>query len=86
MDVEREITGPQGIVGFNGGFINTPNSTAPDVSVVGLDLADFASIENCAALVLREESSIDLLVLNAGVCGASGTTKQGFEMQMGKAT
>jgi len=59
------------------------HSSAPDVAVVPLDLGCFASIERCAAQLLRHEPRIDMLVLNAGVCGATGTTMQGFEMQMG---
>lgn len=59
------------------------HTSAPDVAVLPLDMADFASIERCAAQLLRGEPRIDILVLNAGVCGATGTTAQGFEMQMG---
>ena len=54
-----------------------------DVVVLPLDLADLASVERFAARVWREGCNINLLVLNAGICGVSGETQQGFEMQMG---
>ena len=51
--------------------------------VVPLDLADFSSIQRCAAQVLREEARLDFLILTAGVSGVSGRTSEAFEMQMG---
>ena len=30
-----------------------------------------------------EEALLNFLILNAGVCGVSGRTSEGFEMQMG---
>jgi len=72
----RNIIGEDGIVGYDA-------ITTPDIVVREVNLADFASIENFATSVLEEEERVDLLVLNAGVCGAQGETKQGLEMQMG---
>jgi NAD(P)-dependent dehydrogenase (short-subunit alcohol dehydrogenase family) len=60
-DVEREITGKQGITGYP----RHCDFGTPDVSVIKLDLADFASIKKCAANVLQEESRLDFLLLNA---------------------
>lgn len=74
--VRHEIMGTYGVVGYD-------SIAQPDVKVLTLDLSDFSSIEHCAAEILGQESSIDMLVLNAGVCGAQGQTKQGLEPQMG---
>lgn len=54
------------------------------VEFLGLDLADFASIESFAAEFLRKYDRLDVLVLNAGlVLDARSTTKQGFETTFG---
>jgi len=55
-----------------------------DVSILELELSDFASIERLAEDFLAQEQRLDFLVLNAGVGGVRGkVTKQGFEWQMG---
>jgi NAD(P)-dependent dehydrogenase (short-subunit alcohol dehydrogenase family) len=54
------------------------------VDVVPLDLADFASIRACAALVLANYDRLDVLVNNAGlVLAHRSETKQGFETTFG---
>eukprot|EP00288_Rhodomonas_lens_P012625 CAMPEP_0177692804 /NCGR_PEP_ID=MMETSP0484_2-20121128/2055_1 /TAXON_ID=354590 /ORGANISM="Rhodomonas lens, Strain RHODO" /LENGTH=330 /DNA_ID=CAMNT_0019203559 /DNA_START=284 /DNA_END=1276 /DNA_ORIENTATION=+ len=73
---QKEILDPAGIPGYE--IINQP-----DVEVLSLDLADFASINRCAEKVLTQVDRIDLLVLNAGVCGLRGKTSDEFEAVMG---
>jgi retinol dehydrogenase 12 len=48
-----------------------------------LDLADLGSVRACAERVLLKYSALNLLINNAGVAGARGTTKQGFELTFG---
>jgi retinol dehydrogenase-12 len=48
-----------------------------------LDLADFSSVRAAAASVVERHPSIDLLVNNAGLAGARGLTKDGFELTFG---
>ena len=48
-----------------------------------LDLADFASVRACAEGFLRLERPLHLLVNNAGLAGARGLTRDGFEMAFG---
>lgn len=49
-----------------------------------IDLANLASVQAFAMYVNDKYSSIDVLILNAGVMNApAGVTKDGFEMQMG---
>ena len=48
-----------------------------------LDLGDFASIRRCADDFLRRDTSLGLLVNNAGVAGQRGITKSGFELAFG---
>ena len=51
-----------------------------------LDLADLASIKKFSTAYLAEERGPDLLILNAGVMACPKSyTKDGFEMQIGKA-
>lgn len=75
QDIQREVYGPGGISGYG-------KAPSVDVEVVELDLADFVSIQRCAA-ELSKEPRVDMLVLNAGICGVAGETKQGLEIQMG---
>jgi len=48
-----------------------------------LDLADLASVHACAEALLEENKPLDLLVNNAGLAGAHGVTKSGFELAFG---
>lgn len=53
------------------------------ITVLQLDLADLASIYDCAQQLLTLPK-IDYLILNAGVMGTPlGRTRDGFELQMG---
>jgi NAD(P)-dependent dehydrogenase (short-subunit alcohol dehydrogenase family) len=54
------------------------------VSLLALDLADLASVEEAAATVMAERARLDLLINNAGVMVPPfARTKQGFELQFG---
>lgn len=48
-----------------------------------LNLADLASVKDCAQAFLSLNLPLDVLVLNAGVAGLRGQTKQGFELAFG---
>jgi retinol dehydrogenase 12 len=48
-----------------------------------LDLADLDSVRRCAHELLNATSRIDVLINNAGLAGASGATRQGFELTFG---
>lgn len=50
---------------------------------VELDLAEFDSVRRAADEILETTDSIDVLVNNAGVAGAKGTTSEGFELHFG---
>lgn len=53
-------------------------------SLVHLDLADLASVQQCAEEVIESASSIDVLVNNAGLMAVPyRETKDGFESQIG---
>ena len=55
-----------------------------DLRVVALDLADLASVGQCAAQVQEENGSLDLLINNAGIMAIPRReTADGFEMQLG---
>jgi retinol dehydrogenase-14 len=55
-----------------------------DVHVVGLDLADLASVQACAQTILEGWPRLDVLVNNAGGIWSSRTlTAQGFEQTFG---
>ncbi|MBZ5735410.1 SDR family NAD(P)-dependent oxidoreductase [Nocardioides sp. TRM66260-LWL] len=57
---------------------------AADVRVVDLDLADLASVERLAALLLDEDRPLDLLINNAGLMAVDeARTAQGLELQYG---
>jgi retinol dehydrogenase-12 len=53
------------------------------IDALPLDLADFASIRTFAAEVLARTESLHLLINNAGLAGARGMTKSGFELTFG---
>ena len=48
-----------------------------------LDLADLASVRRCAAEFLARGEPLHVLINNAGVGGARGLTKDGFELAFG---
>jgi len=50
---------------------------------VPLDLADLASVRDCAKAVLARDLPIHGLINNAGLAGHRAVTKQGFEMTFG---
>jgi retinol dehydrogenase-12 len=59
-------------------------STGNDaVLYLPLDLADLASVRNCAAEFLARDEPLHVLINNAGVGGARGLTKDGFELEFG---
>ena len=53
------------------------------VFFLALDLADLSSVRSCADSFLAREESLHVLVNNAGVGGARGLTRQGFELIFG---
>jgi retinol dehydrogenase 12 len=53
------------------------------VWVLRLDLADLDSVRSCAAEFLARGEPLHVLVNNAGLGGARGVTKQGFELMFG---
>jgi NAD(P)-dependent dehydrogenase (short-subunit alcohol dehydrogenase family) len=54
------------------------------LSLVPLDLSDLDSVRACAARVLAEHETIDVLINNAGIMAIPrAETRQGFEMQLG---
>ena len=54
-----------------------------DVFFLALDLADLESVRSCAEGFLARGEPLHVLVNNAGVGGARGLTKQGFELMFG---
>lgn len=59
------------------------SNTAP-ISILELDLSSLDSVKNAAATVLKQESRLDILMLNAGIMAAApGLTKDGYETQFG---
>ena len=50
---------------------------------LALDLADLSSVRACADAFLAREEPLHVLVNNAGIGGAHGVTKQGFELTFG---
>lgn len=58
-------------------------ATGRDVSVLPMDLADIGSVRAAAARFLEKGTPLHLLVNNAGVAGARGFTKSGFELAFG---
>lgn len=54
-----------------------------EVHLVELDLADLASVRRGAQSIARLTPRIDALINNAGVAGARGLTKDGFELAFG---
>jgi dehydrogenase/reductase SDR family protein 13 len=50
---------------------------------IHLDLSDLASVRACAAAILARNVPIQGLINNAGMAGAKGLTKEGFELTFG---
>lgn len=57
----------------------------PDARVewIGLELSDFDSVRACASAFLERRAPLHLLVNNAGLAGAKGLTRSGFELAFG---
>jgi retinol dehydrogenase 12 len=53
------------------------------VFLLMLDLADLGSVRSCAEAFLGRDEPLQVLINNAGVGGARGVTKQGFELMFG---
>lgn len=53
------------------------------VELLSLDLGDLDSVRACAADFLARGTPLHILVNNAGVAGARGLTKSGFELAFG---
>jgi NAD(P)-dependent dehydrogenase (short-subunit alcohol dehydrogenase family) len=53
------------------------------VEALPLDLGDFDSVRECARMFLARDLPLHLLVNNAGLAGARGFTKSGFELAFG---
>jgi retinol dehydrogenase 12 len=56
---------------------------AIDVHFIGIDLSDVQSVRRSAEDYLASGRALDVLINNAGVAGATGLTKDGFEMTLG---
>jgi NAD(P)-dependent dehydrogenase (short-subunit alcohol dehydrogenase family) len=54
-----------------------------DARFVPLDLGQLASVRTCAAAIAAMGRPIDVLINNAGLAGARGVTKDGFELAFG---
>lgn len=54
-----------------------------NVELLALDLGDFDSIRACAQAFLARDLPLHLLINNAGLAGAKGMTKSGFELAFG---
>jgi retinol dehydrogenase 12 len=56
---------------------------AAQVELLSLDLGDFDSVRHCAVTFLARGLPLHLLINNAGLAGAKGLTKSGFELAFG---
>ncbi len=56
---------------------------ATTIELLSIDLADLASVRAAAQTVLASGAPLDVLINNAGVAGAAGLTRDGFEMTFG---
>ena len=54
-----------------------------EVRLLPLDLADLASVSDCARAFLALDEPLHVLINNAGVGGTPGRTKDGFELVFG---
>lgn len=57
--------------------------TGKTPELLALDLADLDSVRSCAAAFLATGAPLHLLINNAGLAGARGFTKSGFELAFG---
>ncbi len=53
------------------------------VELLALDLGDFESVRECARTFLARKLPLHLLINNAGLAGARGLTRSGFELAFG---
>jgi NAD(P)-dependent dehydrogenase (short-subunit alcohol dehydrogenase family) len=53
------------------------------VELLALDLGDLESVRACATAFLSRDLPLHLLINNAGLAGAKGMTKSGFELAFG---
>ena len=53
------------------------------VELLSLDLGDLASVRACAQAFLARELPLHLLINNAGIAGAKGSSASGFELAFG---
>jgi len=53
------------------------------IEMLPLDLADFESVRACARMFLDRGLPLHLLINNAGLAGARGLTRSGFELAFG---
>jgi retinol dehydrogenase-12 len=53
------------------------------IEYIHLDLSDLASVRTCAEAILARNQPIHGLINNAGLAGARGLTKDGFELTWG---
>ena len=53
------------------------------IELLPLDLADFESVRTCARMFLDRGLPLHLLINNAGLAGARGLTRSGFELAFG---
>jgi retinol dehydrogenase 12 len=65
--------------------INEIRSSTPNVNIelLVLDLGDLDSVRTCAAAFLARDLPLHILINNAGLAGARGLSKSGFEMAFG---
>ncbi len=59
------------------------SETGRDVETLSLDLGDLASVRACAKEFLAKGLPLHLLINNAGLAGARGLTRSGFELAFG---
>jgi retinol dehydrogenase 12 len=65
--------------------INEIRSSTPSINIelLVLDLGDLDSVRACAATFLARDLPLHILINNAGLAGARGLSKSGFEMAFG---
>lgn len=63
--------------------INERSNGQAKAEFLPLDLGDFESVRACANQFLARNLGLDLLINNAGLAGAKGLTRSGFELTFG---
>jgi NAD(P)-dependent dehydrogenase (short-subunit alcohol dehydrogenase family) len=58
-------------------------ATGKSVELLSLDLSDLESVRRCAREFVSKDLPLHLLINNAGLAGARGFTKSGFELAFG---